>query len=136
MGADLLLTSVPAFEPTNERLELLHQAVKELTPESEGFDEFVELFLSVREEENGLDNEVHKLLADAVNSIPSFHNSRSTVRMRWEGMDYDVSVTGGDSWGDDPNEYYGPMGQLGTFTAIDKLSLKFAKEDFKQSHPE
>jgi hypothetical protein len=110
MGADFLYATVPCFTLTPERerrfTEMFNQYIAELDGTTASFRDRFEL-------ESDLDPELANaaLLDAAVTAMRQSdfdrqHGSREISYLSLSGMDYDVMITGGMSWGDSPTDAF------------------------------
>tara|TARA_Y100000034_G_C6866301_1_gene394877 strand:- start:822 stop:1238 length:417 start_codon:yes stop_codon:yes gene_type:complete len=129
MGADFLCASIPAAHIDDEREAGLKKIVAAATEED--FLELTESGVCPDEASDELRQGVFEalkeyLLADA---------SRETDRRSEAGMDYEVFVTGGMSWGDSPTEIFDAFCVLGSFSPVYNKLEEWAKADFKNKCP-
>ena len=123
MGADFTLATFPYFDMTDDRRERFRELIVNL-PASET-DEFQDWF--------GLDGDEDCSLEDLLDDIESACSvcSRETSTITTyndKGERYELNVTGGMSWGDDPTGVYGAFNRAAFFDSVYNLAIDFSVE--------
>jgi hypothetical protein len=118
MGADMLLTCVPKFNPTGARVEQLREAISSSSCIKSG-----EHFYS-----DDLD-EWKDYMLSAIDDVTYFDSNRDVTVMSVEGGKYPVWITGGISWGGDPTEVFYSMCALEDCEPIWTMIRAWAIED-------
>ena len=122
MGADFTLATFPYFDMTDDRRERFRELIVNL-PASET-DEFQEWY--------GLDDEdysLEQLLEDIESSCSVVGRETTTITTyNDKGERYELNVTGGMSWGDDPTDVYGAFNRAAFFDSIYNLAVDFSVE--------
>ena len=123
MGADFTLATFPYFDMTDDRRERFRELIVNL-PASET-DEFQEWY--------GLDDEEsynsEELLEDIESSCSVVGRETTTITTyNDKGERYELNVTGGMSWGDDPTDVYGAFNRAAFFDSIYNLAVDFSVE--------
>jgi hypothetical protein len=130
MGADFTFTSIPYAELTPDRVDELNAVVDALN-ETEDDSDVGWLREIIFGDERSLDD-IKKRLRQAIAVVSDdrivYH--RETGIGRWVPMDYDVILTGGLSWGDDPTEIFYDINLLANCPQIEQKLLEWAREDF------
>jgi len=143
MGADLILTSLPHCQLTDERKVKIREAVegvpdKEVLAFNSDFrcvelsDEKDPSSLSEEEHDKELAKEVREDILEAcLEILRDADEPRDTSTIRFPGMKYDVLISGGMSWGDMPTDSCDLFDRCQNFEPIWGLLQAFAEEDFK-----
>jgi len=136
MGADFLCTSMPYAKITLEREQELKDIVDALNDDDDNSDvAFLrETTLGVGDDEP-LDD-IKKRLHEAVR-IMEWDDPveyRAIAICGWDGMDYEVILTGGMSWGDEPTDVFEDITILSGCEPIYKKLLQWAREDFAKNN--
>ena len=123
MGADFTLATFPYFDMTEDRRERFRELIVNL-PASET-DEFQDWY--------GLDDEesynLEELLEDIESSCSVVGRETTTITIyNDKGERYELNVTGGMTWGDDPTDVYGAFNRASFFESIYDLAIDFSVE--------
>jgi hypothetical protein len=133
MGADFMCSSVPAAHISNTREEELKRIVADATE-----DDFVDLIAYCYGEIEASEQEsewsgAKELILGHIETFAGVGDSREVGRCSWPGMDHDVFITGGMSWGDSPTEAFESFNIIGLFPPVYNQLEEWAKQDFKAS---
>ena len=129
MGADFTLATFPYFDMTEDRRERFRELIMNL-PASET-DEFLEWY-DLDEEDcfhNDLCSIPNDLLEDIESSCSVVGRETTTITTyNDKGERYELNVTGGMSWGDDPTDVYGAFNRAAFFDSVYNLAVDFSVE--------
>lgn len=129
MGADFTLATFPYFDMTEDRRERFRELIMNL-PASET-DEFLEWY-DLDEEDcfhNDLCSIPNDLLEDIESSCSTVSRETTTITTyNDKGERYELNVTGGMSWGDDPTDVYGAFNRAAFFDSVYNLAVDFSVE--------
>lgn len=123
MSANFVFAKFPRFEINQSRRQSIKKAIKSITvAEWEEFDEWHNFEL----DHYGGDD----LLKD-IEEVCSIDSSEIAIDTNYStnGEKYEVSITGGITWGEDPTIIYSTMIRAGFFTRIYNLAKNFAIEE-------
>lgn len=121
MGADMTLFCAPSCDLTPERIQRLDQAIRAI-PDNDA--EFCELM-----EQLGYDNPEYAKQCIIEKCQESQHESRDVTTLCIPGCPYQLRVTGGLSWGDDPTEACAIFEHVERCPQAWQLMEEFARED-------
>ena len=123
MGADFTLATFPYFDMTDDRRERFRELIVNL-PASET-DEFQDWYGLNDEESYNLE----ELLEDIESSCSVVGRETTTITTyNDKGERYELNVTGGMSWGDDPTDVYGAFNRAAFFDSVYNLAVDFSVE--------
>ena len=130
MGADLLLCWTPFCGDTPERREEFKRSLRKLS-DAELVDECKDT-LDWLIEDSESDTEAAEAIRDTMlQAFREYGENRECCSISFPGMDYEMLITGGMSWGDRPTESFREVEILGAVPADTyRLLEKWAKEDF------
>lgn len=123
MSANFVFAKFPRFEINKARREAFKRVAKLITPaEWEEFDEWHSFEL----DHYGADD----LLKD-IEEVCSIDSSEIAIDTNYStnGEKYEVSISGGITWGEDPTAVYSIMVKASFFTRIYNLAKNFAIEE-------
>ena len=125
MGADLVLAALPAADLTAERRERLHAIVGGLSEQ-----ELQQLDPDDWDAEGP--EELRRKLHEHIAALHGPDDRRDIVVLHAPLMPYEMWVTGGMSWGDDPTDVYDCFCTLGACPAVWSQLQAWAREDWSQ----
>lgn len=120
MGADFTYATIPAFRPTDERIEGLLKVINGLY--TEGDQCLEDCKTATREAAEGLQS----LIKDETHA--------STIYV--DGAVYALFITGGMSWGEPPTAATEPFAQLSEFYEVRRYMEECAKADLASVGPD
>lgn len=109
MGADFVFETLPAADIDNYRLMHLRTLAKAAAPAW------------------GDKEAYHEALLDAIEAYPDLVNRRDTAL--FHQPDYDLLITGGTTWGDNPTEAFNTMSALASCESIWEALEEYARHD-------
>lgn len=128
MGADFLFAATPRFNPTPERCREIKTFLREY-PEDKLFELVGDYWILGLDDESTA-KEIRFRIYEAVLEAAEYE-TRETSTLRMPGMDFEVTITGGMSWGDSPTEAFNIIGDLTSFADLWDLMKKFSSEDIE-----
>lgn len=139
MGADLILMSIPRFDPTFARKRQLARFLIN-QPEADllGFAEDYCLLDDVNPEATPRQkaNIIRKKLYDDVLESLKCEGNRDTCNLRFYKMPYEVLISGGMSWGDNPTDACDTMQHVNAYGPLWEFLMQLAIEDCQNAAQE
>lgn len=127
MGAELILAVCPAFDQSADRRKELEKALSQLTPKETAYLLEEMLYTVDDANENGEDPLV-RVKAEILEAFDEVSEQRDVVVHTFPECDYEVFISGGMSWGDDPCDTH--VSRLsGLPLRLYNLLEEWAKED-------
>ena len=125
MGAELLLAALPAVDLSAERRQRLHEIVS-------GLSEQELQQLDPDDWDAGGPEELRRQLHEHVAAFRGPDERRDVVPLHAPLMPYELWVTGGLSWGDDPTDIWDCFCLLGSCPAVWSQLQEWACADLDQ----
>ncbi len=135
MGADLLLSWTPFCASTAERQEEFTASLRQL-PDAELVDECKDSLWGLLDDreidyKTNVSGAAQFIRSEMLRVFCEVGENRECCGISFSGMDYQMLITGGMSWGDAPTESMPDIDTLGAVPADTyRLLEKWAKEDF------
>lgn len=135
MGADMMIMAVPNCEIDEVRRQELVHLINDLSVEE--LHDFLNnsFFVDVSDSEETKREQVQicrERLIAALDSYEEAQDSRDCSTLWAPGMDYELLVTGGLSWGDEPTESFSSLSPFLDISRLYDTLLEYAREDHKR----
>ena len=101
MGADLILAAVPYCAATKERVKQFREVLQEISDE-----EIVQAAHSSQWSDYVVSDAARMIREEIVQTFESGDVDRQCVAICFQGMNYDMLIAGGMSWGEEPSDGY------------------------------